>query len=209
VVSQELDVGTIHLDAASGLLLQILLAAEGGEAPVLGDDDLLPARELVLRAAESLEGNGAVWEITSVSPDIQQLNPPKLLTSVTSADAHDDLTNVDTGDGAVGLAPRTTHTRLQSIGTGARQHLVDADDVVRVSADAQVEAFLAGHLDEVLVGADTRGLEGLGAQLLILVGHQVDAQREVVDGGTLAAEVEDADLGVRYTTVEPRLGVRL
>jgi hypothetical protein len=60
VVGQELDIGTINLDAASGLLLQVLLAAEGSEAPVLGDDDLLPAGELVLRAAEGLEGNGAV-----------------------------------------------------------------------------------------------------------------------------------------------------
>lgn len=134
---------------------------------------------------------------------------PSILTRVTSADAHDDLTDVDTGDSAVGLAPGTTHTSLQSIGTGARQHLVDTDDVVRVGADAEVETFLSGGLDEVLVGANTGGLEGLGAQLLILVGDEVDAEREVVDGGTLAAEVEDADLGVRHTTVEARLRVRL
>ena len=70
-------------------------------------------------------------------------------TRVTSSDTQDDLTNVDTGDSAVRLAPRTTHTRLQSIGTGARQHLVDADDVVRVSADAEMEGFLATALDEV------------------------------------------------------------
>lgn len=130
-------------------------------------------------------------------------------TRVTSADAHDDLTNVDTGDGAVGLAPGTTHTSLQSIGTGARQHLVDADDVVRVGTDAEMEAFLAGNLDEVLVGANTGGLEGLRAQLLQLVRHHVDAQREVIDGGALAAKIEDADLGVGDTTVEPRLRVRL
>jgi hypothetical protein len=132
-----------------------------------------------------------------------------ILTRVTSADAQENLANVDTGDSAVGLAPRTTHTRLQSIGTGTRQHLVDTDDVVGVGADAEMEAFLAGSLDEVLVGANTRGLEGLGAQLLILVGDQVDAQGEVVDGGTLAAEIEDANLGVRHTTVEARLRVRL
>lgn len=79
----------------------------------------------------------------------------------------------------------------------------------RVGTDAKVETFLAGVLDEVLVGADTRGLEGLGAQLLILVGDKVDAKREVVDGGTLAAKIEDTNLGVGHTTVEPRLGVRL
>ena len=131
------------------------------------------------------------------------------LTGVTSADAQDDLTDVDTGDRAVGLAPSTTHTSLQTIGTSARQHLVDTDDVVRVSADAEVETLLTGVLDEVLVGADAGGLEGLGAQLLILVGDKVDAEGEVVDVGTLATQVEDADLGVGDTTVEPRLGVRL
>ena len=60
VVAEELDVGTIDLDAASSLLLEVLLAAERGETPVLGDNDLLPAGELVLGSAESLEGDGAV-----------------------------------------------------------------------------------------------------------------------------------------------------
>ena len=130
-------------------------------------------------------------------------------TGVTGADAQDDLADVDTGDSAVGLAPGTTHASLQSIGTSTRQHLVDADDVEGVRADAEMEAFLSAVLDEVLVGADAGGLEGLGAQLLILVGDEVDAQREVVDVGTLAAEIEDSDLGVGDTTVEPRLGIRL
>jgi hypothetical protein len=189
VVGQELDVGTIDLDAAGSLALQVLIAAERGEAPVLGDNDLLASRELVLGAAEGLKSEVTV--------------------GVTSADAHDDLADVDTGNSTVGLAPGTTHTSLQSIGTGARQHLVDADDVERMGADAEVETLLAGVLDEVLVGADTGGLEGLGAQLLILVGDKVDAEGEVVDVGTLAAKIEDADLGVGDTTVEARLRVRL
>ena len=130
-------------------------------------------------------------------------------TRVTGADAQDDLANVDTGNGAVGLAPGTTHTGLQTIGTSARQHLVDTDDVVWVSADAQVETFLAGSLDEVLVGANTGGLEGLRAQLLILVGDEVNAEREIVNSGTLAAKIENADLWVGNTAVEAGLGVRL
>lgn len=64
-------------------------------------------------------------------------------------------------------------------------------------------------LDEVLVGANTGGLQGLGTQLLILVGDEVDAEREVVNVGTLAAEIEDSDLGVGDTTVEAGLGERL
>lgn len=214
VVGQELHVGTVHLDTASSLLLQVLLATERGEAPVLGDDDLLATGELVLGSAEGLEGGGTVWlwyvSRGSGATSLGRSGREKFArTGVTSTDRHDDLADVDTGDSAVGLAPGTTHTSLQSIGTGTRQHLVDTDDVEGVSADTQVETLLSGDLDEVLVGADTGGLEGLGAQLLILVGHEVDAEREVVDGSALAAEIVDADLGVGDTTVEPGLGVGL
>jgi hypothetical protein len=189
VVGKELDVSTVDLDTAGSLLVEVLLTSERSEAPVLGDNDLLSARELVLGSAESLEGNGAV--------------------GITSADAHENLANVDTGDSAVGLTPSTTHTGLQSIGTGTRQHLVDTDDVEGVSADSEVETLLTGVLDEVLVGANTGGLKSLGAQLLILVGDEVNAEREVIDVGALSAKIEDSDLGVGDTTVEPRLRVRL
>jgi hypothetical protein len=189
VVAEELDVSTVDLDAAGSLLLEVLLTTEGSEAPVLGDNDLLATGELVLRAAEGLEG--------------------EVLVGVTGTERHENLADVDTGDSAVGLTPGTTHTGLQSIGTSARQHLVDTDDVEGVSADAQVETLLSAVLDHVLVAANTGGLKSLRAQLLILVGDHVNAQREVIDVGTLATEIENANLGVGYTTVEARLGVRL
>lgn len=78
-----------------------------------------------------------------------------------------------------------------------------------VDADAEMESFLSGNLDEVLVGANTGSLESLGAQLLVLVGDHVDAEREVIDGSALAAEIEDANLRVGDTTVEAGLGVGL
>lgn len=56
LVAEELDVSTVDLDAASSLALQVLLAAEGSETPVLGDNNFLAARELVLRTTESLQG---------------------------------------------------------------------------------------------------------------------------------------------------------
>jgi len=73
------------------------------------------------------------------------------LTGITSSDTQDDLTNVDSGDGSVGLSPSTTHSSLKPIGTGARQHLVDTDDVVWVSADTKMETFLSGNLYQVPV----------------------------------------------------------
>lgn len=150
-------------------------------------------------------------------------------TSITSTETQDDLANVDTGNRSVRLSPGTTHTSLQSIGTGTRQHLVDTDDVEWVDTDTQMEGLLSAGLDHVpdvmlasilvcfpdvililillahaacvieghsLVGANTSGLKSLGTQLFILVGNQVDAERELVDVCTLAAEIEDANLGV-------------
>ena len=61
----------------------------------------------------------------------------------------------------------------------------------------------------VLVGADTSRFERFRGQLLVFVGDHVDAEREFIDVRTLAAEIENADLGVRHTTVETRLGIWL
>lgn len=60
VVGKELNVGTIHLDATSSLLLEVLLTSERSETPVLGDDDLLSTGELVLRSSESLKSEATV-----------------------------------------------------------------------------------------------------------------------------------------------------
>jgi len=48
VVGQELDISTINQDLSGGLLLHVFLTAKRGETPVLGNDDLLATRELVL-----------------------------------------------------------------------------------------------------------------------------------------------------------------
>jgi hypothetical protein len=51
------------------------------------------------------------------------------------------------------------------IGTGTRQHLVDADDVVWVSAHTDVEGILANGLHKVLVAANATSLESLRREL--------------------------------------------
>lgn len=75
-----------------------------------------------------------------------------------------------------------------------------------VDTDTHVERLLSGRLDDVLVGANTGGLEGLRGELLVLVRDEVAAEGEVIDGSLLAAQVVDPDLGVGDTTVVPRLG---
>jgi hypothetical protein len=69
--------------------------------------------------------------------------------SISGSDGEKDLANVDTSDSAVWLAPRASHTSLQSIGTSARQHLVDSDNMVWVGSDSEMETFFTSDLDEV------------------------------------------------------------
>jgi hypothetical protein len=45
--AEELDVGTVDPDLALLALLDVLVALEGSETPVLGDDDLLATGELL------------------------------------------------------------------------------------------------------------------------------------------------------------------
>jgi len=92
LVTKELKVSAVVLEAALSALFNVDLATKGREAPVLGDDDLLAAGELVLGAAEGFNGCGAV--------------------SISCSDAQQDLADVDTGDEAVGLAKGTTHSGL-------------------------------------------------------------------------------------------------
>ena len=129
VATQELNVGTILLELALVAELDVVLATDGGEAPVLGDDDLLAAGELVHGTAQSLDGGGAV--------------------GVTGADGQDDLADVHTGNGTLGLTEGTTHTSLETIGSGAGHHLVVTDDLEVVHSLSLVETFLTGDLDEV------------------------------------------------------------
>lgn len=89
-----------------------------------------------------------------------------------------------------------------------------------------METILSGNLDKIFVGTNTGSLESLivphkrispqalfpcttqvlmtylGRKLLVLVGDQVDTERELVNTSTLASQIEDPDLRVGNTTVE-------
>ena len=47
-ISQELDVSTVNLDIACIALLLVVFSTQRSETPVLGNNDLLAAREFVL-----------------------------------------------------------------------------------------------------------------------------------------------------------------
>jgi len=187
--SQELNVSTIRPELSVLTLLQVLITTEGSEAPVLGNDDLLAAGKFVLRPPQSFNCRCTVI--------------------VTSSNGENDLPDINTGDRSVGLSPSSAHTSLKPVRAGTGQHLVDTGDMVGVSTNSHMETILSASLDEVLVGTDTSCLKSLGRELLVLVRDEVHAERELIDAGTLAAQIEDADLGVGNTAIETGLWVRL
>jgi hypothetical protein len=173
------------------LQLHVVLLVDIRETPLLRHDDLLAAGELVPSPTERLHNHRGVIFLRT--------------------DREDNLANIYTGDGAVWLSPCATHTSLEPtppalaacaarvadnepIGAGTWQHLVDTDDVERMSADSQVEGILARCLGNVFVGADTTSFQSLAGQLFVLVGDKVSAEGEFIDVGTFASEIENTDL---------------
>jgi len=189
VAVEDTDVDTLVDEAVLGLENLVLLTSELGESPLVGNSDVLATRELVAGTTERLA-------------DLS-------LVGVLGADGEDDLTNIDASNETSGLAEGTTHTSLETISSGARQHLVDTDDVEGVSANTEMERVLAGDLRHVLVHDDTGSFKSLRGDLLLLTRAQVNAEREVIDGGILATNIVDTDLGVRDTTAVSGLDVGL
>lgn len=124
---------TVHIDAE----------------PSENKDYLLATRKLHFSASESLN------ELRFVH--------------VLATNRHYNLTNVNTGNSAKRLSVGTPHSGLQSkignkyaklpISACARQHLIDAHNVVRMHTHAKMESILATILHEILVGANTSSLQ--------------------------------------------------
>ena len=107
------------------LQLNVVLPVDVGEAPLARDNDLLATGELVLGAAESLKSEVTVCSVLAFG---SRSGWQERHTRVTSADAHDDLANVDTGDSAIWLAPRATHAGLQTIDVISECVILAIDD---------------------------------------------------------------------------------
>jgi hypothetical protein len=75
------------------LQLHVILTVDIGKAPLARNNDLLATRELITGATESFLNGDSI--------------------GVLAANGENDLANVDTRNGAVGFAPRATHTGLQ------------------------------------------------------------------------------------------------
>ena len=189
LLGQELDESTVVLDLTGISPSDVLSSVQVGETPLLGDDDLLLTWELVSGSSQTLNND--------------------VLVGILGSDREDDLTDIDSGSQTVRLTPGTSHTLLKSICTSTRQHLVDSQDVEWVNSDSQVESISTGHLSDVLVSTDTSSFQSLRGQLLQLVRDKVDTERKLIDGSLLLTQIVDLDLGLRNSSVVPRLWVRL
>ena len=87
-------VGSVGDDHSFSLVLEVLLLGELGEAPLVGDDDLLSTGELVLGSAQSL--NDVLGYV------------------VLRSDGQQYLLDVYTSDETLGLTEGTSHTGLKS-----------------------------------------------------------------------------------------------
>jgi hypothetical protein len=186
---EDLDIATVTLDLSELGKSSEFRVNNGGESVFTGDKDVLSSRELTLGASEGFTSVGDVLGFDS--------------------EGDENLSNADSAGLKVSLTPSTSHTGLESISTGAGKHLVDADNVPGMRSDSHVEGFFTALGDQVLVSGNTGGFEGLGGELLLLSRNEMDASRESLPSELLHSTVEHTELGVGYTSVESRFGVRL
>jgi hypothetical protein len=100
------------------LELLVIRSVDGGESPLLGDDDLLSSGEL--KGGRSHRGQRLCPSTLKVST--RRGTTTNLVSSsskglhddgsvdVLASDGKDGLSNVDSGDGSVGLSPSSSHT---------------------------------------------------------------------------------------------------
>ena len=153
VLASVLNVATIVGKTATIPQLLVLSAFEFREAPLLRDVDLLTTGELELRTAQSFD-------------DLR-------LVAVAGTNAHDGLTDADTGNSTLRFAVRSSHSSLEPISSSTGQHLIDAKNVEGMQSHTNVELILTTVFHQVFVAANTTCLQRFRAELFILIRHQV------------------------------------
>ena len=189
MLSEDLNVATVTLDGSDLGESSEFRVNDGGESVFTGDENGLSSRELTLGASEGFTSEG----------DILGLN----------SDGDEDGSDVDSAGLEEGFTVSSSHTGLKSISTGAGKHLVDADNVPGMGSDSHVEGFLTALGNHVLVSGNTGGLKGLGGELLLLSGNEMDTSGEFFPAPLLHTTVVHTELGVGDTSVESGFGVRL
>mmetsp|Transcript_99702 Transcript_99702/g.277680 ORF Transcript_99702/g.277680 Transcript_99702/m.277680 type:complete len:228 (+) Transcript_99702:57-740(+) len=182
---QPLHTHPVRREAAHAFPLRKVVLGELREAKLAGDVNLLATCKLELCTPQRLRC------------DLDLL--------LLGADGDQHLANVHPSRCAVGLAEGAAHPCGEAVSTGARQGLVDTEDVEWVRPYANVEEVSASICDHVLVCRNARRLHGLTGDLLVLIADHVHCRRELLAWDLLLASVKDPDLRVWNTTDEARL----
>jgi len=189
VVSDDPAADTIINDLTTGCESVVIGLDELGETELSGDEDLLSTWELHLGSSEGLSGALDVFGGGS--------------------DGHENLTDVYSCRFTETFTEGTSHTLLESIGTSARKHLVDSNDVPWVDSDSHVEVLSSAVDLHVFVTGNSSGLKSFGGDLLLLVANQMDAGSELVVGSLLPTDIVESELCIGDTSVESRFWIRL
>jgi len=180
LLSSVLDVDTVRVDLLVSQQLFEVVVVNLGESPLSGDNDELSTWELVLGSSQSFLSSLQVTRLSS--------------------DGHQNLTNLDTSTGSLWLTESTSHTSLKSISTSARQHLVDTQDVERMSSDSQMESVLTSIVDHVLVACNTSSFKSFGGNLFLFSRKHMNTDWEFSHISSLVTDVVNSDLWIRDTT---------
>ena len=73
---------------------------------------------------------------------------------------------------------------------------------IKISYYCSLLLGLGGVGEGILIGANTSGFESFRGELFVFIGDHVHAEGKFVDIGSLAAQIEDTDLGIGDTAVE-------
>merc|ERR1712099_61232 len=184
-----LNIGSVRFDGSISSSLNVLLSVPSREPPFLGSEDLLATGELELGTSQSFNSSRFVV--------------------VFASNRHQGLANVDTSNGSLRFSISTSHSSLEPISSGTRQHFVDADNVEGMDTHTNVEGILASNLGHVLVGTNTSSLQSFSRQLLIFIRHKIHTLGEFIHTSLLFTKIKDPDLRIWDTPTETRLRVRL
>lgn len=71
-----------------------------------------------------------------------------------------------------------------------------------MQSHSDVELIFTAELHQVLVAANAASFQSFGAELFIFIRHEMNAEWEILDEGSLSAQIKDTNLGVWHTTTE-------
>ena len=183
-----LGADTIRLDPAFLPTAYVIHTVVFREAPLGRLHHLLATRELELGSAKCFDYMVGV--------------------GVLGADRDDGRSDADARRHFHGLAIGATHTRRQTIRTSTGKHLILANHVEWMGANAHMVTVFSAAFGEILIASDTSSLKSRGCQLLLLVGHKMGDEGEDINRESLGTAIENSDLRVRYTTAMSALDVR-